>query len=515
MLQINKLTINHLKDLRILIKDFSLTLNDGDKAAIIGEEGNGKSTLLKLIYDDNLVENYIQYSGEIIKKGLKIGYLAQELDIDKKRLSVYEYCSLNDIFFNLLPNELAVIAKRLGIKNELFYSEQIMDSLSGGEKVKVQIACILMEEPDILLLDEPSNDLDIETIEWLQEFINSCKVPVLYISHDEILLENTANMIIHIEQLKRKTESKITIEHLGYSEFVETRLRLLKHQEQIARKERSDYEKQQEKFRQIQQKVEHQQNVISRGDPHGGKLLKKKMHSIKSQQRRFEKEFENFTEIPETEEAMFVKFSEKTKMPNGKRVLNYENSLLKVKDKVLAEDIKLEIFGPRKVCIIGKNGVGKSTMLKEIASEMLKRKDINAYYMPQNYEDSLDLEKTPVEFLTCIGDKEENSKICTYLASMKYTRNEMFHKIGELSGGQKAKLLFLKMTMGNYDVLLLDEPTRNFSPLSNPVIINILQEFKGTIISVSHDRKYIKEVCDTVYELTKQGLNEINNDEFN
>lgn len=84
MLQINKLTINHLKDLRILIKDFSLTLNDGDKAAIVGEEGNGKSTLLKLIYDDNLVENYIQYSGEIIKKGLKIGYLAQELDIDKK-----------------------------------------------------------------------------------------------------------------------------------------------------------------------------------------------------------------------------------------------------------------------------------------------------------------------------------------------------------------------------------------------------------------------------------------------
>lgn len=509
MLQIQHLTITHKKDLREILKDFSLSLNPGDKAALIGEEGNGKSTLLKLIYDEGLVEDYAEYTGNILKKGLKCGYLPQELEPEKKELSVYEFCCQDSEFYDASPRELAHLAGQLGFPLELFYSEQRMKSLSGGEKVKLQIACILVKKPDVLLLDEPSNDIDVPTLQWLERFVRELRIPVLYISHDEVLLENTANLIIHMEQLRRKTVSRVTVQKCGYREYVENRMKGLERQEQLAGNERREYAKQQERFRKIEQKVEHQQNVISRQDPHGGFLLKKKMHAVKSQERRFEKAFSEMTEFPETEDAIFVKFGEQVQMPNGKRVLEYDREELSVEGRILSRKVHLEVTGSERVCIVGRNGAGKSTMLKEIAEELLERKDLHAAYMPQNYEDLLDSARTPVEFLAVTGDKEEISRICTYLGSMKYTAEEMHHPIGELSGGQKAKLLFLKMSMQQCDVLILDEPTRNFSPLSTPVIREILKNYRGAIISVSHDRKYIREVCTAVYELDEEGLHKV------
>ncbi len=126
--------------------------------------------------------------------------------------------------------------------------------------------------------------------------------------------------------------------------------------------------------------------------------------------------------------------------------------------------------------------------------------------MPQNYDELLTMEQTPVQFLAESGDRDEISRIRTYLGSMKFTADEMSHPAGALSGGQKAKLLLLKMSMRGCDVLLLDEPTRNFSPLSGPVIRRMIAGYGGTVISVSHDRKFLEEVCTTVYELTGQGL---------
>ena len=126
--------------------------------------------------------------------------------------------------------------------------------------------------------------------------------------------------------------------------------------------------------------------------------------------------------------------------------------------------------------------------------------------MPQNYEDLLKLSMTPVDFLDTTGDKEERTRIRTFLGALKYTADEMDHPIAELSGGQKAKVLLLKMSMSGANVLILDEPTRNFSPLSGPVIRKMLSDFPGAIISISHDRKYIEEVCDKIYELRENGL---------
>ena len=241
--------------------------------------------------------------------------------------------------------------------------------------------------------------------------------------------------------------------------------------------------------------------------------MKKKMHSVKSMERRFERQFEDMTEKPEAETAIFAKFSEDISIPSGKIVLDFNLDQLTVsggeREQILARDIHLRVQGAEKICIIGKNGAGKTTLLRRIAKELSSRQDINAAYMPQNYEELLDFSKTPVEFLQREHSKAEYSKIRTYLGSMKYTADEMEHGIGELSGGQKAKLLFLKMSMGQNDVFVLDEPTRNFSPLSNPVIRELLKNFGGAIISISHDRKYIQEVCSEIYKLTELGLAKI------
>lgn len=223
MIQVKNLTITHRKDMRVILESFSMVLNDGDKAALIGEEGNGKSTLLKLLYDERLVEDYAEYSGEIIKNNASIGYLAQELTEEQKAQSVYEFCAQSDVFYEQSPKELAAIAGQLGLSSDIFYADQRMGQLSGGEKVKLQLARLLMEQPDVLFLDEPSNDIDIETIEWLERFICKASVPVLFISHDETLLERTANKIIHMEQLRRKTMSRWTVAAVDYRTYVSAR----------------------------------------------------------------------------------------------------------------------------------------------------------------------------------------------------------------------------------------------------------------------------------------------------
>ncbi|MBQ8821435.1 MAG: ABC-F family ATP-binding cassette domain-containing protein [Lachnospiraceae bacterium] len=509
MLQVKNLTITHKKDFRVLLKDFSCTFNYGDKAVIIGEEGDGKSTLLRWIYDEMLIETYAKGEGERVLGGEKLAYLPQELSEEHKVISVYEFFSMEPMFWEQTPKELALLARKMHMSGDFFYSEQRMGTLSGGEKVKAQMMRILMGKPTVLLLDEPSNDIDIATLQWLEQEILDWPYIVVFISHDETLIERTANMIIHIEQLKRKQECRYTVSKTSYESDKEERGLIFANQRQQALNDRREKKIRDEKYRKLQQKVENAQASVSRQNPHIGQLLKKKMHAVKSMERRFEREDANMTQMPEEETAIFFKLgNEEATIPAGKVILDFSLEELRTPDgqDTLARDIRLFIRGSQKVCIIGENGAGKTTLLKRIAEELLARKDIHAEYMPQNYEELLDMEKSPVDFLDRTGDKEERTRIRTYLGSLKYTADEMEHPIRELSGGQKAKVLLLKMSLSGANVLILDEPTRNFSPLSGPVLRGILAEFPGAIISISHDRKYIEEVCDTVYQLTEEGL---------
>lgn len=499
MFEIKNLSII-VKD-RYLIKNLSLTLHEGDKLGIIGEEGNGKSTLLKCLLDNC---EYANISGTINRKENRIGYLAQsinEIDLKKK---VYDYLFSSDIdYYNKISNLYKYLAK-VSLSDEIL--NQKIENLSGGEKVKVGLLRILLEENDILFLDEPTNDLDIETLIWLEEFINKTDKPVMFISHDETLLSKTANIILHIEQIKHKTECKHTLLKTSYFTYIETRLRSIEKQNQLATFERKEYNKKQEKLTKIMNKVEFEQNTISRGDPHGARLLKKKMHSLKSQEKRLENI--ELTEFRDVEESINIFFSE-VYIPKNKIILSLELPELKVENKVLSKNIKLECVGNEHICIIGKNGCGKTTLIKIIYEELKTRTDIIIGYMPQNYNEILNNYKTVVDFIAQGSSKEEITKSRMYLGNMKLTSEEMTGKITDISNGTKAKLFLMKLVLNKCNVLILDEPTRNLSPLSNPVIRSTLRNFKGTIISISHDRKYLEEVIDTLYFLNEDGLAKI------
>lgn len=502
MLELKDISIRLKCDDRSIIENFSFTLMPGDKAVIIGEEGNGKSTLLKFVYDPSLISDYCEFSGKVITNA-HLAYLPQMMPEELYDVTLAEYFGETEYYYHFDTINM------LGLDVDFLLSEQKLGTLSGGEKVKVQLCRMMMDDPDVLLLDEPTNDLDIETLTWLEDFISDSKLPVLYISHDETLIEKTANVILHMEQLIRKTKCRMTVTRASYRDYLASRRSTFDHQEQVAHKQRADYAKQMERWRRIYERVNHEQSSISRSDPSGGRLLKKKMHSVQSMGKRFEREKENFVEFPQEEEAIITKFDESISLPNGKIVLDLSLDTLSNGTSVLSENIELTVTGGEIVGITGRNGAGKSTLLKYIWELLSQRTDIIASYMPQNYADVLEYDKTPIEHLASRFAKEDITRARTFMGSMRFTHEEMTGKIGALSGGQRAKILFLDMVLKGANVLVLDEPTRNFSPLSSPVVRHALADFGGTIISISHDRKYLTEVCDTVYELDSTGLHKM------
>lgn len=496
MFETKDLTIS--VDGRYLIKNLTFTLNKGDKLAIIGEEGNGKSTLLKSILG---ICNYAKVEGVVNFRGNRIGYLEQSMNEEVQSKKVYDFLFKDDCDYYDKVNQLYKYLDLICLEDSVL--EQEIHTLSGGEKVKVGILKLLLEEYDILFLDEPTNDLDIDTLNWLEKFINTSHQPIMYVSHDETLLSNTANMILHLEQIKNKTECRHTLLKIDYDTYVEKRLFSIEKQTRIAKSEKREFKKSQEKLQQVMQKVEYQQNTISRSDPHGAKLLKKKMHSLKSQEKRLD--HADLTQVPDVEEQIYF-FFENVEIPKNKRILKLDLPELRTHNKVLAKNIQLDIIGNVHVCVIGRNGVGKSTLIKRIYQELGMRDDIQVGYMPQNYDDILDKYENVLDFIALGKDKEMITKARMYLGNMNFTKEEMTGKIKNLSNGTKAKLFLMKLVIDKCNVLILDEPTRNVSPLSNPVIRKVLKEFNGTIISVSHDRKYIEEVIDYLYVLTENGL---------
>lgn len=497
MFEVKNLTI--VQNDKTIIENLSFTLNKNDKLAIIGEEGNGKSTLIKTLLG---ICDYATSTGSIVSHGYTIGYLEQSMESEHFEKSVFAYLFENENTYYEKVSLFYKCLETLQLKEEIL--KQKLGTLSGGEKVKVGILKLLLLEVDIFFLDEPTNDLDIETLEWLEEFICHTEKPILYVSHDETLLSRTANSILHLEQVKHKTECRYTLLHVDYDTYVTNRLRGLEKQTQLAHSEAREYKKQEDKLKKVMQKVEHEQNTISRGNPHGARLLKKKMHALKSQEKKLDAK--ELTEVPDVEENIHL-FFENVALPKTKMILKLELPKLMIEEKVLAKDIQLEVVGNEHVCILGKNGVGKSTLLSKIYKNLKERQDIKVGYMPQDYNLVLN-EFTYVLGYLCDGDIDKTTARM-YLGNLNFTREEMTGKIETLSNGSKAKLILLKLVLSKCNVLLLDEPTRNVSPLSNPVIRESLCEFSGCIISVSHDRKYIEEVGDVFYTLTSEGLKKV------
>lgn len=506
MLVLKNITIQTLKG-RTLLHDCSFSLNKNDRLAIIGEEGNGKSTLCKMIAGVDEIRRDFIVSGTVVSDHQRIGYLPQNLSDQQLKDDVFSYIiddpMLSD--YEILP----LFEKQLKKFNMTFRPEdysRALSSFSGGEKIKIQLAKLLADEPTVLILDEPTNDLDLDTLKWMESFILSSSIPLIYVSHDSVLLSRTANRILHLEQTERKQKPIWTLESIGFEEYLAKRSYLLDRQENLARKQKSEYDAQMEKWRQIYQKVEHRQNTISRQDPHGGQLLKKKMKNVKAVKDRIDK-VERIKK-PDPEEAVNIFFNTKESIASRKAVFDDELKFLYIDDRKLSSNLQLQIYGPARIGIVGPNGCGKSTYLRYVDQKMSER-GISHYMMPQDYQEILDLSISAVDFLAHSKTKEERSEIMTYLGNLKFTEEEMMVPMESLSLGQRAKVILVDMVRSPVDCLLLDEPTRNLSPLTLPVVESMFKHFHGAILVVSHDRQFLKHVCNQYYLFTEEGLREI------
>lgn len=285
LLTIQHLSIQHQKDLRTLVQDLSLMIHQGDKVAIIGEEGNGKSSLLQLLLQEP-TDDHLLVEGTIQRHFSAPVYLPQTLPESLAELS------LNDYFFadpDALDYSLVYrYADQLGFDSQRLSSLQSLASLSGGEALKVQLIRALASPADIFFLDEPSNDLDLDSLLWLEHFVATCPQAVVFVSHDEDFLSHTATKIIHLESLKRKQVAQTQVWQGSYPDYKETRDQRYQKQKQQAQNERKEFEKTMDKHRRQKAQVRH--SLINTHDATVGRLVAKKMKQVLSRERRFEQE---------------------------------------------------------------------------------------------------------------------------------------------------------------------------------------------------------------------------------
>jgi ATPase subunit of ABC transporter with duplicated ATPase domains len=510
MFEINNLSIKQLFSGRILVDSLSLRIKEGDKVALIGEEGVGKSVLLRYLASGRL-DPAFEAKGSFTRPQ-RVGYLPQEAP---EAFLVQDTISflLKDDAEKDIPLERYELTARfssllslVGFDMDSFDESKTLSSYSGGEKVKLSLVKLLLRNPEILMLDEPSNDLDLGTMDFLSEFLRRERLPIIFVSHDERLLSSVSTTVIHLEQIHSRTENLTTFMDLNYSDYKAERTARLERQGSLARKQRDQFDKKMRRYKEIYEKVKYAQNQAVR-DPITGRLLKKKMHALKSEERRLGKEKESFEEVPDKDEAMNAFFSEEVSLPASKVVFALVD--VPISDScghVLVKEARLSLVGPSHIAIVGKNGIGKSSFLRELYAKNKERKDIKLAYMPQDYSEILDYQARAIDYLVPSLDKNEVGRVRSMMGALRFETDEMLSAIGSLSGGQKAKLLILKMIIDKANVLLLDEPTRNLSPLNCPEVFSLINSFKGAVVAVTHERAFLESSFKTIYRLDKHGF---------
>lgn len=283
---------------------------------------------------------------------------------------------------------------------EIIEGNSSVHNFSGGEKIKYALLLELMKNPTILILDEPTNDLDIESVKTIENFIQTTMLPVYH-----------------------RTKPFYTIADIGYKEYVTKCENLIDRQFKLANSDKAEFDKKMRKYQKVYEMVQHDLRSVSRGDPSTAKNLKDKMHTVKSMGKRYEKEKNHLRQKPTYEEVIDFTFNN-VKIPNKREVLKLELPILKVENRILSKNIELYTRGPEKICIVGKNGAGKSTLLNIIMNELEKSK-IRYGYMPQDYLKDFDIKLTPVEFLCYEFTKSELTLARIFLGSLKFTSDEI------------------------------------------------------------------------------------------
>ncbi|RXR20512.1 ABC-F family ATP-binding cassette domain-containing protein [Flavobacterium amnicola] len=506
-----------------LFEEVTFRMGSGDRVGLVGKNGAGKSTMLKILAGD-----FKPDSGQIAtEKEVRIGFLRQDIDFEQGRTVLEEaYQAFTDIKqvekkleeinhqlvtrtdyeseeysqiiedlsdythrFELLGGynyvgDTEKILLGLGFKREVFNNQT--ETFSGGWRMRIELAKLLLQSNDILLLDEPTNHLDIESIIWLENFLRNYPGVVVIVSHDKMFLDNVTNRTIEISLGKAYDFNK------PYSQYLELRHEIREKQlatQKNQAKKIEETEKLIEKFRAKASKASMAQSLIKKLD---------KVERI---------------EVDEDDNSVMNISFPVSKVP-GKVVVEAEHVTKAYGDKTILTDISLLVERGSKIAFVGQNGQGKSTFIKAIVNEfdyegtIKLGHNVQIGYFAQNQAEYLDGEITLLQTMEDAATDTNRSKVRDMLGSFLFRGDDVEKKVKVLSGGERNRLALCKLLLQPINVLLMDEPTNHLDIKSKNVLKAALQKFEGTLLLVSHDRDFLQGMSNLVYEFKDQKIKE-------
>ncbi|NLK72140.1 MAG: ABC-F family ATP-binding cassette domain-containing protein [Clostridiales bacterium] len=508
----------------VILNGVSFHINENDKIGLVGINGAGKTTLLKIL------ANRISYDrGELfISNNLSIGYLEQNSLFDSANTIYAEMLSVFSDLIDLekelrnMEREIALLSSQnqntdkllasyshkmeefqkkngygyiseiKGVLNGLGFSSDYMDkdisTLSGGEKTRLSLGKLLLKKPQFLILDEPTNHLDMESLQWLEQYLKTYNGTVLIISHDRYFLDQTVSRIFELEN------RILNIYEGNYSTY-------LNKKENLKQQELKLFEKQ-------QKEIKKQEEIIRRLKQHGTEKLAKR---AKSREKLLD-----HVEVLEKPSGSSHKISVhfKPQLQSGKDVLTVHNLKKTFENKSIFRNVSFDIKRGDRVCIIGPNGVGKTTLLKIILSsikpddgEILIGHNVITSYFDQEQK-LLNDNNTVIEEIHKDHVLYSETQIRSILGAFLFRNDDVFKQISVLSGGERSRLSLLKLMMSNANFLIMDEPTNHLDIESKEIFEKALLNYSGTLLIVSHDRFFLNRIPNRILELTETGINE-------
>ena len=503
----------------IILDDCSFFINDNEKAAIVGNNGAGKSTIMKIIMGESNADS----GNVIIGKDKTIGYLAQYQDLSshnsiyeevksvkqniidmeqklmdyEKQMSVVSGDELSKLMnsytnlehtFQLLngysyKSEIEGVIKGLGFTGEDF--NKPVATLSGGQKTRVALCKLLLEKPDIIMLDEPTNHLDLNSIKWLETYLLNYNGAVLIIAHDRYFLDKIVTKVVEIENHKSHVYEG------NYSAFAAKKKQLREAQMNLYLKQQSE--------------IKHQEEVIA-------KLRSYKQEKFYKRAESREKALSKMDVIEKpTELQDNMTISLEPDVVSGNDVLTV-TGLTKSFTTTLFSNLDFEIKRGEHVALIGDNGTGKTTILKIInglvdadAGVIKLGTNVHIGYYDQEHHNLSD-ENTLFEEISNAYPNMNNTKIRNTLAAFMFTGDDVFKRVSDLSGGEKGRLSLAKLMLSEANLIILDEPTNHLDMTSKEILENAINNYTGTVLYVSHDRYFINQTAQRILELTNTKL---------
>ena len=497
-LQLHDLTIRLMNNnMRRIVEHLSLTLNPNDRLAIIGEEGCGKTTVLDYLNQPSSIDGYTLTTWSGYTPGA-ISYLPQKLDNDRLRSSVSTFFFTHDdgsLDYDHLENyeRFKRFASNYGFDRQWFDQDPLMDQLSGGQRMRYRLAICLFDKTDVILMDEPTNDLDIPSIENLIHTITKLDQIIIFVSHDTYFLSKVATHILEMRKIEWLDHNEVIFHKSSYDDYVKMRMDATNKAMMVYQSESRKRKEKAKKLEQIRSKVEYAQNQAVRTPSVARKLAKK----IKAVNQQIEHNAQMTMVKPTDVSAIPLSF--KNRSISSKHLLwsNHYPSLNHGTTHLL-DAFTLTLHHDDHWVLVGENGCGKTTLMDLLYSQLSLHYPIA--YLHQSIHTQLDLNHSPFDDLShALGyDKTTSDLIHTTLSALHLSYDEIHQPYANLSQGTLTKCILAKMVLGDYQILLLDEPTRNISPLSVSSLSSLLKSFSGCILCVSHDRYFIESTFQNV-----------------